>query len=225
MKLLLFFHLLIISCNITTSNEKLSKNIYAKFMVALGEDITNEMQCVAEFFKDPDDLKPIALEKGSKVLLDNQELEFDPSPYPNFISERKASEFIGKHKWTVNLGSGAKNEYEFEVAPFNIISSIPEKIGTTDIKVECENLKSTDEVTLMLSGDLSSNSENFLEIKPQDGYFIIPKTFLEQVDPIKLEMHFNLSRIQRISGDDYFGKGVEIEWTKVTKHYTTTVIR
>ena len=209
----------------TTTNEKARENIYAKLMVALGDDITNDMQCVAEFMKDPEDIKKIELRKGSKVFLDNQELKYDDSYYPNYVMERKASEFIGKHKWTIDLGFGVKKEYEFEVLPFNITSSIPENIGQSDLKIVCENLKNTDKVFLMLTADLSENSENSLDIKPQDGYFLIPKEFFRRVDPIQLEIHFNISRVRSIPDDDYFGKGVEIEWTKITKRYKTTIVR
>lgn len=215
----------IVSCSMTTNKEKGKENIYAKLMVALGEDITNEMQCVAEFLKDPGDLKKIALKQGSKVILDNQELKYDDSYYPNYGMERKASDFSGKHKWTINIGSETKKEYDFEVFPFNITSSIPDKIGQGDLKVVCKNLKSTDKVFLMLTADFSENSETSLDIKPQEGFFIIPKDFLKKVDPIQLEMHFNISRVRSITDDDYFSKGVDIEWTKITKKYKTTVVR
>lgn len=215
----------IVSCSMTTNKEKVKENIYAKLMVALGEDITNEMQCVAEFMKDPDDLKKIALKQGSKVMLDDQELKYDDSHYPNYAMERKASDFSGKHKWIINIGAAIKKEYEFEVLPFNITSTIPDKIGQSDLKVACENLKSTDKVFLMLTAGFSENSETSLDIKPQEGYFIIPKDFLKKVDPIQLEIHFNISRTRSITNDDYFSKGVDIEWTKITKKYKTTVVR
>ena len=201
-----------------------NQNIYAKLMVALGDDPTNEMQCVAEFMKDPDDLKKIALEKGSKVLIDNKELNFDDSYYPNYVLERKRSEFLGKHKWTINIANRFQKEFDFEVVPFLIKSTIPEKIGKVDLRIECENLKSTDRVFLMLTADFSDKSETYLDIEPQNGYFIIPKEFLQKVDPIKVEMHFNISRIQKID-DDYFTKGVEIEWTKITNRFNTQIVR
>ena len=215
----------IVSCSMTTNNKKVNENIYAKLMVALGEDITNEMQCVAEFMKDPDDLKKIALKQGSKVILDNQELKFDDSYYPNYGMERKASDFLGKHKWIIDIGAETKKEYEFEVLSFNITSIIPDKIGQSDLKVVCENLKSTDKVFLMLTADFSENSETSLDIQPQEGYFIITKDFLKKVDPIQLEIHFNISRIRSITDDGYFSKGVDLEWTKITKKYKTTVVR
>jgi hypothetical protein len=216
---------LIVGCSTSGNNDKAKENIYAKLMLALGEDSTNKMQCVAEFMKNPDDLKKIALKDGAKLMLDNQELKYDASPYPNYIMERKAADFLGKHVWKIETGPETVQEYEFEVVPFNIVSDIPEKIGTTDLTIECENLRSTDKVFLMLSAEFSENSETSLDIAPQDGFFIIPKDFLKRVDPITIEMHFNISRILSINEDPYFGKGVNIEWTKITKRYQTTVVR
>jgi hypothetical protein len=219
------FFISIVSCSMMTTNKEVKENIYAKLMVALGEDITNEMQCVAEFMKDPDDIKKIGLTKGSKVILDDEELKYDNTYYPTYDLERKASDFLGKHKWTIDIDTKTKRIYEFEVVPINITSTIPEKVGQTDLKVVCDNIKSTDKVFLMLTADLSEKSETSLDIKPQDGYFIIPKEFFKKVDPIQLDIHFNLSRLSSIKDDEYFGKGVDIEWTKITKKYKTTVIR
>ena len=211
----------LISCSMMTRD---NQPIYAQLMVALGDNPKTKMQCVAEFMNDPDDMKKIALEKGSKVLLDNKELNFDDSYYPNYVQERDAGEFPGKHKWTINIANRLKKEFDFEVVPFLIKTTIPEKIGKSDLKIDCENLKSTDEVFLMLTADFSDNSETSLNITPQDGYFIIPKEFLQKVDPIKVDMHFNISRIKKID-DDYFTKGVEIEWTKITNPFTTQIVR
>lgn len=210
--------LAVVSCSMTTASKRQQNKIYAKLMVALGDDASNQMQCVAEFYKDPDDIKTIALKQGAKVLLDNLELQYDTSYYPNFVLERTASEFIGRHKWTILFNSGEKKEYNFEVKPFEITSIIPEEIGQTDLIVKCNNLKSTDKVFLMLTADFTDESENSLDITPQDGFFTIPKSFWKKVDPISLEMHFNISRVEKVFNDSYF-KEVEIEWTKITKRY------
>ncbi len=212
----------VISCSMTATKNRQKSKPYAKLMVALGEDVSNQVQCVAEFYKAPDDIKTIALEEGTKVLLDNLELQHDTSYYPNYVLERKPSEFIGTHKWSILFKGGEKKEYNFEVKPFTITSIIPDEIGQTDLVVKCDNLKSTDKVFLMLSADFTDERENSLDITPQEGFFTIPKSFFRKVDPVSLEMHFNISRIDKVINDSFF-KEVEIEWTKITKRYKARI--
>lgn len=217
--------ILFISCSSADKKKQSAENIYASLMLAMGDSSFDKMQCVAEFTREPDDLKKIALKKEAKVLLDNEPLRFDDTYYPTYDLEKEASAFPGKHTWTIEPDAGIKKTYELEVVLFRITSEIPGKMGISDVKVECENLKSTDKVTLLLTANLSDTSESFLEITPADGHFIIPADFLKKVDPIQLDLHFNIARIKSVKDDDYFGKGVDIEYTVITRRFTTKIER
>ena len=134
------------------------------------------------------------------------------------------SMFAGNHKWIVALADGSKNEYPFEAKSFRITSEIPSTVGREDLVITCNALTKTDEVFMMLSGDFSENSENDLEIIPEDGKFVIPASFWKKVDPIQCSMWFNISTKKKIKPDDFFVGG-EIEATRVTKHYEIKIVR
>ena len=220
-----FYTLLLFSCQTNSQNKEIKKELFIKFQFALGDNEFNNTQCLVEIQKNEDDTKKIALPKECKIYIDSIQLSFDNEIYPNYSTEIEANYFIGKHKWLIDFGKEIKKEIEFEVAPFKLKNDIPKKIGNTDLKIECENLKSTDLITLLISGELSDNSETYLEIKPNDGFFIIPKDFLRKVDAKDLEIRFNISRKIIINDDNYFGNGIEIEITKITKDYETKIIR
>lgn len=199
-------------------------NAHANFMLALGEADFHLTQCVVEIMKNPDDVMGnLSLGEGAKVQLDEHVLSYDKD-YPSYNAEISRDEFLGKHVWKVLLPSGKTLEYSFEVLPFTFKDSIPAVLKPKDLKIECENLKSSDEVILFLSGDFSSNTETYLSIKPQNGYFVIPERFIRQIEPDEdqdgFQIHFNIERVEHLK-DEYFKKGVRIEWTKVTVDYFT----
>ena len=173
----LVFAICLVGCS-TNPAEEPSKNIYAYFMYALGQDSGNKVQCVAEFKTGSEDGDYIGLEKGTRLFIDTSELEYSIlSRYSSYSTEQEPAAFIGKHKWAVQLPGGNRITYDFEVVPFIITSVMPETVGQSDIEIKCDNLTSADEVFMFLSGNLSGESENYLEIKPSNGSFIIPKTF------------------------------------------------
>lgn len=222
---LYIFIILLFSCQTKSQNKENKKELFVKFQLALGDNEFNSTQCLVEFQKDIEDTKKVALPKECKIYIDSTQLNYDHEFGPNYSTEIDAKYFIGKHKWVIDFGKEPKKVIEFEVVAFNFKNEIPDKIGNTDLKIECENLKSTDFITLLISGDLSDNSESYMEIKPNDGYFIIPKDFLRKVDAKKVEFKFNITRKIIINDDDYFGNGLEIEFTKITKDFETKIIR
>jgi len=201
-----------------------TQDIHASFSLALGDNSWNKVQCIVEFKNDIDDLTgKVELKQGSSVFLDEHELQFDNDYYPVYDTELEANEFLGEHVWKINIGGEMLKEYDFEVESFVLNTMIPDIIEVKDHKFYCENLRETDEVVLLLTGDFSDKCLTSLDIKPSDGFFVVPKSFLQQVDPIKFEIRFNISRKKNLK-DEYFSKGVEISWTKITEDFETQIV-
>ncbi len=214
----------LISCSQKATTKNDTENIYAQFMVTSGDGAHDVMGCVATFMQEDEDGEKVGLGKGVQVLLDSTLLDFDTAAYPSYIAERDTSEFNGLHTWAIRFPDGKQQLYNFICKPFKITSEIPEIVGTSDIVVNCNALQNTDHVTLFLSGDYSDTSENMLEIVPEEGRFTIPAAFWKNVDPISLEMSFNISITQRLNIDPILSKGGEIESAKITKRYPIKVV-
>ena len=221
---LLLIAVLELSCT-NKSGSEIKQDLYAEFILALGEESHHKVQCVATFMKDEDFGKKVSLGRGAKVMLDGKEVPYDSTVYPNYAEERDRAVFAGKHEWTVQFPDGQKWNYPFESKPFSITSGVPDTVGKSDITIHVGSLQKSDRIILFLSGDLSDSSENLLEIEPADSSFLIPASFWKNVDPTAMEVHFNISSIDTLKTDAVFTKGGVVERTWISRRYKIIVMR
>jgi hypothetical protein len=211
-------------CNTNKKSKETSKKVFGSFMIALGENPNNKVQCVASF-KDTDiDGDQFGFDNFTTIKLDSFNLTFDSVFYPQYDTEIDTSLYLGYHKWRIT-NNNKNYEYSSECKPFKVISEIPSKIGKNDIIIKCESLLSTDKVTLLISGDYTENSETIIDLTANDGYFTIPKSIIDKIEGRNLLMYFNISTIKNIPPDDFLTAGGILETTKVTKQYEFEINR
>ena len=223
----IFALLLIVSmsfCNTKKENQDTVEKVFGTFMIALGENPNNKVQCVANFKKNDKDGDQYGFNNSTSIQLDSFHLTFDSVLYPQYDTEIDTSHFLGRHTWNINSNKKVKH-YNFESKPFKIITEIPSLVGKNDITIKCESLLSTDKVTLLISGDYTENSETIIDITPNNGYFTISKSILDKIEGTNLLMHFNLSSVKNIPPDDFLTAGGILESTRVTKQYKFQIIR
>jgi hypothetical protein len=223
--LLAFLFLVSISfCNTKKETKDTVEKVFGSFIIALGENPNNKVQCVANFKKDDKDGDHISLNNSTSIQFDSFNLSFDSVYFPQYDTEIDTSYFLGRHTWNITNNNKVK-QYHFESKPFKIISEIPQVIGKNDIIIKCESLQSTDKVTMLISGDYTDNSETIIDINPNNGYFIISKSILDKIEGTNLLMYFNLSSVKNIPPDDFLTAGGILESTRVSKQYKFQLIR
>lgn len=179
--------LLFIHCNETGSAADPLTDYYHEYLIALGEEGMNKVQCVATFYDGEDAFgKASALPAEYAVFLDSLTLPLDKQVYPVYSTELDRKGFAGSHSWQVKKNGQLLLEIPFRFVFFRAEPPEEKNAGNKELVIPVAGLKEGDTLECWFDNmDLENETDRF-------NYLVSNNTIT-----------IPLRDLQRLKQDDY----------------------